>query len=350
MMSLLRRRRPEPPSMTLEGVLGPNGRLDEADGIAVEAPDALCVAPDGRLLFGSASRVMTLDEWGGEPSVWASFDAPVTALCAHASGAVAVGLAGGRVAVLDGAARPVDGWALPAGRAASVVDCVFRSPDELLLVDCGYEAGGALLARAAWDEDARGGLVSLRRSGGTRVVAAGLHAPMGVCLDDEGVALVSLLERASVVDERGAVRQAGFPGYPGRLRRTPVGYALACLSRRDPLIEFLKTERAFVAEMKATIDPRHWIAPRTSPEFAHDFPIELGATRLFGEVKPWAPSFSYGLLVETDGRLMPVSSAQSRANGRRHAVSDATYWSDGLVAVSKGSGEILRLAGEVAAP
>ena len=121
------------------------------------------------------------------------------------------------------------------------------------------------------------------------------------------------------------------------------GYALACLSRRDPLIEFLKTERAFVAEMKAKIAPRHWIAPRANPEFSHDFPIELGATRLFGEVKPWAPSFSYGLLVEMDERLMPVGSAQSRADGRRHAICDVAAWNGALLAVSRASGEILKL-------
>ena len=95
--------------------------------------------------------------------------------------------------------------------------------------------------------------------------------------------------------------------------------------------------------MKAKIEPRHWIAPRATPEFSHDFPIELGATRLFGEVKPWAPSFSYGLLIEMDESLMPVGSAHSRANGRRHAICDAAVWNGDLIAVSKASGEILNL-------
>lgn len=328
--------------MTLEGVLGPNGRLDDAAGMAVEAPDALCVAADGRLLFSSGSRVMALGAWGGAAEGWATFDAPVTALCQGSGGFVAVGLAGGRLAVLDASAKPVDGWSLPAGRVASIVDCVFCSEDELLLVDCGYGAGENVLALAAWDDEPRGRLVALRRSGEARVVADRLHCPMGVCLDGSGEPLVSLLERACVVDASGKVRQRGYPGYLGRVRRTPAGYALACLSRRDPLIEFLKTERGFVAEMKAKIEPRHWIAPRASPEFAHDFPIELGATRLFGEVKPWAPSFSYGLLIETDGNLMPVGSAQSRADGRRHAICDVAAWNGGLIAVSRASGEILK--------
>lgn len=343
MMSFLRSGRQQPPAMTLEGVLGPNGRLDEARGLRVDAPDALAVAADGRLLFSSGNRVMALRAWQGEPEVWASFHAPVTALCCGPGGLVAAGLAGGRLTVLDASGQLVEGWTLPAGRLASLVDCVFGPDDELLLVDCGYHAGADMLARATWDDEGRGQLISLRRSGEMRIVLSALHAPMGICLDDDGRALVSLLERASIIDATGKAVQAGYPGYPGRLRRTGNGYALACLSRRDPLIEFLRTEHAFIAEMKAKIAPRHWIAPRINPEFSHDFPIELGATRLFGEIKPWAPSFSYGLLIETDGKLMPVGSAQSRADGQRHAICDVAVWNGDLVAISKASGEILHL-------
>ncbi len=335
--------------MTLEGVLGPNGRLDEADGISVDAPDALAILPDGRLLYSSGSRIMAIETWAGEASVVAVLETTITALAVSPGGQIAAGLAGGRLAVLDASGRSVEGWMLPAGRAASVVDCAFRTADELLIVDCGYAEADEILARAAWDEEARGQLLSLRRSGELSTRSGGLHAPMGIALDARGEPLISLLERACVVDASGTVRQSGFPGYLGRLRRTAGGYSLACLSRRDPLIEFLKTERGFVAEMKATIEPRHWIAPRISPEFSHDFPIELGATRLFGEVKPWAPSFSYGLLIETDDRLMPVASAQSRANGRRHAVSDVATWHGATLAIAKGSGELLKLKPEVSA-
>jgi hypothetical protein len=100
--------------------------------------------------------------------------------------------------------------------------------------------------------------------------------------------------------------------------------------------------------MKAKIDPRHWIAPRATPEFSHDFPIELGATRLFGEIKPWAPSFSYGLVIETNAALMPVASAHSRANGVRHAITDVALWNGALIAASRGSSEILKLAPQAA--
>ena len=52
--------------MTLEGMLGPNGRLDEAAGMHVEAPDALCVMPDGRLLLSSGARCAGAGQMGCE--------------------------------------------------------------------------------------------------------------------------------------------------------------------------------------------------------------------------------------------------------------------------------------------
>ena len=40
---------------------------------------------------------------------------------------------------------------------------------------------------------------------------------------------------------------------------------------------------------------------------------------------------------------MPIGSAHSRADGRRHAISDALVWNGDLVAVSKASEELLNL-------
>ncbi len=88
---------------------------------------------------------------------------------------------------------------------------------------------------------------------------------MGVARDQRGELIVTEFERARIVDAAGKVRQAGYPGYLGRLRKTGAGYVMACLSRRDPLIEFLKTERSFVDAMKATIPAQYWIAPRVNP-------------------------------------------------------------------------------------
>ena len=328
--------------MTLEGVLGPNNRLEEARGIPIASPDALCVGADGRLFVSAGRSVLYLRKWGEPPQGYAEFERPVTALASSKSGMLAVGTLGGDLQVCDGSGRALSGWRPPADLKAAA-DVLFLSENELAVVDHGYKPDEPLLSVAPWDDVGRGRLIVARRDGEPRILASGLNCPMGVSLDGRGAPIVTEFERARIVDVSGAVRQAGYPGYLGRLRKAGNGYLLACLSRRDPLIEFLKTEPAFVDAMKTTIAPRHWIAPRVSPEFAHDFPIELGATRLFGEIKPWAPSFSYGLLIELNDALMPVGSAHSRADGRRHAISDALVWNGDLVAVSKASAELLNL-------
>ncbi len=328
--------------MTLEGALGPNNRLEEARGFRVDAPEALCVGADGRLLFSAGQSVLCLGKWGGPAQGFAAFEQPVTTLCSSPGGLVAVGMLGGGLRVCDGSGRAVSDWK-PAAGLTAVADALFLSEDELAVADHGYKLDEPLFSLAPWDDVARGRLMAVRRDGESRALAGGLRCPMGVARDVRGELIFTEFEGARIVDVSGKVRQAGYPGYLGRLRRTGRGYVMTCLSRRDPLIEFLKTERKFVDAMKATVPPQQWIAPRIKPEFRHDFPIEAGATRLFGEIKPWAPSFSYGLVIELSEALMPVGAAHSRADGRRHAVSDALLWNGDLVAVSKASGELLNL-------
>lgn len=329
--------------MPLEGVLGPNSRLDEAPSLPMQEPDALAVAADGRLLISAGSSVWSLDRWGEKPQLHLSSSRRVTALAASAGGSIALGLDTGEVHVyLKGGQQPAWTIAAPSNHGAAV-DCLFLDEEELAVVRSGYASLREALAMSPWDA-ARQGTISQHSKGGTsRIVADNLAGPMGICRDEAGNLMITEMDAARVIEPGGRVRRAGYPAYLGRLRKTTEGFLLACLSRRDPLIEFLRTEWDFVEDMKKTIDPQHWISPRANPEFSHDVPIELGATRLFGEIKPWAPSFSYGLLIKLDKDLMPDGSAQSRANGRRHTISDAIVWNGEVIAVSQASGEILNL-------
>lgn len=334
--------------MTLEGVMAPNTRLDRADAMAVTDPGALCALVDGRLLITSGNAVLALDHWGATPVTWAQFDRPVSALAASDNGLVCVALAGGGGEVRD-LQGETTGWTLPSS-LPELCDVMFMGDGEIAGVVSGYSDMAEVLACATWDDAALGQVVAMRRDGSTRQLARGLHCPLGIAPGQAGKPVVSLMERATIADLSGHAVQTALPAYLGRIRRIETGYLIACLSRRDPLIEFLKTEQDFVAAMKQGIDPKHWISPRAVPEFTHDFPIELGATRLFGEIKPWAPSFSYGLIIETDRDFVPVGSAHSRANGTRHAITDTTLWNGVLVAVSQASGEVLNLPQTTEAP
>jgi hypothetical protein len=59
--------------------------------------------------------------------------------------------------------------------------------------------------------------------------------------------------------------------------------------------------------------------------------------------KPWSPTRSYGLVVELDGKLQPVASYHSRANGRRHGVTSAICHDGAVVAAARGGNVILRM-------
>ena len=96
--------------MPLEGVLGPNRGLDDAEGYSIASPDAICVNRHGQLLVSSGSTVLLVRQWGQEPEHWGSFDAPVSALAVSAGGRVAVGLADGRVVVREAAGERLPGW------------------------------------------------------------------------------------------------------------------------------------------------------------------------------------------------------------------------------------------------
>lgn len=334
-------RQSQPPSMTLEGVLGPNRRLDEAAGLSVRAPNALCVG-DGRLLFSSGATVQVLEKWDRPASLWRGYERQVTALCHGADGRIAAGLEGGALIVCDAMGVEADGWSSSIA-LKSIVDCMFLPNGKLVVVDNGYSGQQNYLSAAPWDESGAGQVIEMTRGGETRVLARNLRCPMGLALGRDSELIVTEMEGARIVNLNGGVLRTGFPGYLGRLHQTSNGYLLACLGRRDPLIEFLKSERDFVAEMKASIAPELWIGPRANAEFSHDFPIELGATRLFGEIKPWAPSFSYGLVIELDNALTPIGSAHSRADGQRHFVTDAVEWNGEVIAASGASNELLNL-------
>ena len=105
--------------MTLEGVLGPNNRLEEARGIPIESPDALCVGADGRLFVSAGRSVLYLRKWGEAPQGYAEFERPVTALASSKSGMLAVGTLGGDLQVCDGSGRALSGWRPPADLKAA---------------------------------------------------------------------------------------------------------------------------------------------------------------------------------------------------------------------------------------
>ena len=251
--------------MTLEGVLGPNDRLEEARGIPIESPDALCVSADGRLFVsaGRAGRSPCANGASGRKA-WAEFERPVTALASSPSGwwPLDSRAAGLRCATVQ-AARSEAGSRPPTSRprptCCSSRKTSWRSSTRL------QRRGAVCCPSRPGTMSARGRLIAAQRDGRAAHARERPALPDGLCLDGRRSAgRHGIRARPDRRRLRSGPAKPAYPGYLGRLRRTGNGYVLACLSRRDPLIEFLKTEPDFVADMKATIAPRHWIAPRVS--------------------------------------------------------------------------------------
>lgn len=336
---------PDPASFTLlDGPLLPNDALELAEAMRFDAPDDLAVAADGALLVSDGVRVMRLAEKDARPVEFACFDKAVTAMCAL-EGDIIIAVDGGGLfrLSLDGAAQPVSGEP----HLQDAVTACSPTVDGGILVARATTTGGVYpYTNELFSDRGSGQIWKVSADGHCVLLANGLRGPHGVVQSPSGdIAIAETWNAAvKVLGPAGALSTAlsGFAGYPGRLRRTASGSLLmACLSRRDPLVDFVRAERAFAARMTRNIDPAHWIAPRLESGVDVNVPAQAGATRLFGETKPWAPSLSYGLMVTLNDDFVPESGYHSRANGVRHGVVSAIEWKGRFVAVSRATREVL---------
>jgi hypothetical protein len=117
---------------------------------------------------------------------------------------------------------------------------------------------------------------------------------------------------------------------------------------RTQLLEFVLREHVYRKAMLETVDPRYWIAPSLRATGHYLEPLQGGAIKKLGIVKPWAPPRSYGLVVRLSPSGEIVDSLHSRAGGLHHGITAAVRVGDRLIAVSKGSGRVLDCPVEVA--
>ena len=194
--------------------------------------------------------------------------------------------------------------------------------------------------------------VSIAPSGAVTVVARRLGYPAGITPHGDGVA-VSEAWRSQII---GIAASGGtqvlldeIPGYPGRLTARPGGgYWLCIFAPRSPLFEFVLREPTYRKAMLSHLDPEHWVAPKYSSGDDFNEPMQGGALKQMGVLKPWAPTLSYGLVVGLDDAFIPQESFHSRAGGRRHGITGAVETDGRLILAGRGSNEILTidLAGE----
>jgi hypothetical protein len=334
---------------SLDGAFRPNQQLDAASVlIEIAAPDNL--ASDGRrTVFSSGAVILALNSTsGGTATPEMEFGSLVTAIGLHADGGMAVGLADGGIALRGGRH---DGRQL-----TTVADRPIKCPTALRFADArrlivclgSQQNDPTQWKRDFLDSNASGSvwMIDLDNGEGT-CLADRLAWPNGVVEPEPGRIVVAESWRHQLLDlagDRSSPLLADLPGYPARL--TPArggGYWLTIFAPRSQLIEFVLRERRFRERMMSEIEPEFWVAPSLHHLIDYREPLQSGAIKQLGELKPWSPSRSYGLIVRLDEEFNPVESFHSRANGKRHGITSCIESDGRLLATSKGGGVVLAI-------
>lgn len=323
----------------LDGALKPNTLLDDAEVIATaEAPDNL-IEMNGRIAFTTRDEVRALDDG----KVIASAPADITALAVSRTGAVAAGLETGGIQLFSSKGSELKGFNCP-------VAVAFGSDGTLYIAN-----GSDAVPPSGWKTDlmskrAQGSVWRIEpKSGERQCLGEGLAFPYGIAVDEtNGRLLVSESWRHRIVGiplSGGAAEPllTKLPGYPARLAVRSGGYVMSLFAPRNRLIEFVLLEDDYRTDMMREIEDRFWIAPSLSPSRSFLEPLQNGGVRVMGIHKPWSPTRSYGLVVELDANLQPVTSFHSRANGARHGVTSAIAVGDEIIVAAKGGDVVLRL-------
>jgi hypothetical protein len=319
----------------LDGALKPNNRLeDAAAGIAATSPDCL-VLHNGRPLWAEGQRVVNE---GGLVAVVAG---EVTALAVSPLGRLAVAAVGAGVTLGGTAVKAL-------ANLSCITALAFEGEDVLWIA-----IGSTVNAYADWSRD----FLELRRAGQVLrfdiaseklvCVADRLGFPRGILARDGGVTVSEAwTQRLIRIDMTGRITQLmeDLPGYPaGISARDAGGYWLALFAPRSPLLELVLREPAYRLAMMAEVDPEFWIAPALRSGYSFREPMQGGALKQMGILKPWAPTRSYGLIVELDADFTPIQSLHSRAGGRRHGITSVVESGGVLWATSKGGDEVLKI-------
>jgi NHL repeat len=342
----------------MEGPLKPNTALDEAPRVLTLPDVDNLVATAGGLLCSSGAELLTLEarvSADGAPGLAIegrrTFAAEISCLAADGEGGLAIGLDGEGIVIAGGkhdgkAVADLGGAKLVCATAAAFLD-----PDTLLAASGSRENPASAWKRDLMSHGQSGSLwiVDLAEPAKAVRIADRLAFPSGVAAGSGGRLLVSEAWRHRVLafDMRGGeplVMLSDLPAYPGRIvAATGGGFWLALFAPRNSLVEFVLLEKGYRQRMMEEVEPDYWIAPSLLAGRSFLEPIQGGARKKLNMLKPWSPSWSYGLVARCDEAMRPLASAHSRADGAVHGVTSLCEREGTLYAGAKGAGVVVAL-------
>lgn len=330
---------------SMDGALKPNDELDRAAVLtALTEPDNLAVH-QGRLFYSSGGAVFAGSD---RPAVEMRFESDVTCLSSDGGDAMAIGLDNGTLFVRGGAFDGAEPSPAMGEGISSPTACHFRSPSRLVVA-----FGSAIHPPSRWKRDlmeanASGSIWEFDLAAGTsRKLAGGLAWPNGLLDLANGELAFSESWRHRIAkiaaDGRVTVLVDELPTYPARLSRTSNGdILLAGFAPRRQLVEFILREPAYKRRMMSEVPEAYWMAPALKSGRDFREPLQGGAIRHLGIMKPWAPTKSYGLVIVMDKDFNFKVSLHSRMGGKRHGVTSCVEYAGRLFSSSKGGDVVLQ--------
>lgn len=334
----------------LDGALKPNSLLEDAAfGLRVPAADNLVATGEG-LVYSSGADLHRQPPCGGPGMAFRTLGAPVSALAVSPAGILAA--ATGRTIVFtDTSGRDAAGLSAGNHDWTGITAMDFAHDGTLFVA-----IGSSKNALDEWQRDLldSGQTGSIWRldpaTGRVDRFAERLAYPNGIAFAPDGNIIVSEAWQKRLVQLTPTGRIAGqviedLPGYPARISRSARGgYWLSIFAPRSQLIEFVLREPAYRRAMMAEVEKEFWIAPALRSGYSFREPMQGGALKQMGILKPWAPTRSYGLVVELSADFVPLRSFHSRAGGRRHGITSALEAGGKLWATAKGGDELVAVA------
>lgn len=326
----------------MDGALRSNNALEDAEKL-FDASSPANVVHDGKVGYFSSGPSLFRFGVGAAPEPIAQFESEVSALALQ-KGVLAIGLAGGEVHLKGGGH---DGLVLALSCPVAIA---FRDANTLVIAN-----GSTVHKSDEWRQNllrrnATGHVLEWNMASGETVSRAeGLSWPYGVLPLPDGVILVSEAGRAQLIllrpDHPPKPVLTDLPAYPARIMPKSVGDGawLPMFAPRRRIVELVMRDQKFREAMMAEIEPRYWIAPSLRPMESYYEPLQGGTLKRLAILKPWAPSRSYGLVVELDAEFQPIRSFHSRADGKRHGVSSCAAVEDRLIIAATGGDCIISL-------
>lgn len=361
---IFKNRRPQPIPV-LDSALYPNSRLDECPIImeSLNQPDDFVIDDRGALYISSENRVLrfspneTENGWVEEPSIYAEFQGNAGGLNFHNDGRLMVCVDGEGVWFVTNSG-PVELINRIHHQSLIAPTCAMTGPDGCVYITNGSKFNGLNdWVRDLMEKRHHGSLFRFDPTTGKgELLLTDLYYPHGICFqhDEEHPDQTSLIlteswahrvTRFPISDIRcgtGMEICRNLPGYPARIITDKNGHLwISLFSMRTHLVELVLQENRYRKEMISRIEPEYWIAPALNSGNSYFEPLQGGQIKKFGEIKPWAPPRSYGLVVKMDGTGEIVESLHSRCDGKRHGITGLREHDGKLKILSKGHGLLI---------